>query len=108
MPKSMQWKIESLECNPNLDGKQDFVVTAHWRLAGTCDGHYASAYGSVSFKPDGSAPFTPYNQLTNEQVVEWVQAALGAEQVARLTESVSKELDSLAAPQVVTKPLPWS
>jgi hypothetical protein len=104
----MQWKIESLECKPNLDGEQDFVVTAHWRLVGSYDGHYASVYGSVSFKPDVNAPFIPYNQLTSEQVIGWVQAVLGNEQIARLTESVSKELDSFTAPQIVTKPLPWS
>jgi hypothetical protein len=66
---SATWTISQLERN-TADGG---VVVAHWR-ATMQDGDYsASSYGTCSFEYDASAPgFTPYDQLTENQVIVWV------------------------------------
>jgi hypothetical protein len=65
------WTIATLEHNVADGG----VTVAHWRVT-EVDGDYsASAYGTCGFSPDASSPdFTPYDQLTQDQVLGWCWA----------------------------------
>ena len=104
---ALTWKIEQLNCKPSFDGKTNVVETIHWRLNGV-DGDYAnSVYGSQGVTYVEGSPFTDYDSLTEETVVEWLKDALGAEQVANYETSVNGQLDSLKNPTVVTPPLPF-
>jgi len=62
------WTISTLE-RTLADGG---VTVAHWR-ATDVDGDYsASSYGTCGFTYDASSPdFTPYDQLTQDQVLGW-------------------------------------
>jgi hypothetical protein len=102
------WIIEQLDCYPERDGLTDVVFTAHWRLIGSDGVNVATAYGSVGLTYEEGTPFTPYADLTQAQVVGWVKAALGSEQVQTLTDNVAAQLAALANPPVVTPPLPWA
>ena len=66
------WTISTLEYT-NDDDKG--VVVAHWR-ATDVDGDYsASSYGTCGFTYDASASdFTPYDNLTESQVLGWCWA----------------------------------
>ena len=105
---SYNWLIERLDCYPERDGETDVVFTVHWRL-NAADGNYgATCYGSVGLTYDASAPFTPFADLTQAQVVGWVQAALGAEQVAQLEAALAGNIATQINPPVVSPPLPWA
>jgi hypothetical protein len=108
MTNTYNWVIEQLDCYPEEDGHTDVVFTAHWRLNGTDGANTATVYGSVGLTYEAGQPFTPYADLTLAQVVGWVQAALGAEQVQSLTNNLDGQLASLANPPVVVPPLPWA
>ena len=102
------WSIVQLDAYPQYEGKTDVVFTAHWRLDGA-DGEYtAGVYGSVGLTLDPDAPFTPYASLTQEQVIGWVQDAMGAEQVAAHEANVAQQIADQINPPVVTPPLPWA
>ena len=66
------WTISTLEYT-NDDDKG--VLVAHWR-ATDVDGDYsASSYGTCGFTYDASASdFTPYDDLTESQVLGWCWA----------------------------------
>ena len=102
------WGIVQLDCYPEYEGEPDVVFTAHWTLTGTDGTYTGSVYGSqgVTINPD--EPFTPFADLTEEQVVGWVQDAMGAEQVAAYEDNVAKQIDDQINPPVVTPPLPWA
>ena len=101
------WIIEKLDCYPERDGHADVVFTVHWRLNAQ-DGEYgASGYGTVGLTYSGSSPFTPYADLTEAQVVGWVQAALGAEQIAQMETALANAIAAQINPPVVSPPLPW-
>lgn len=107
MPVTYTWDIVQLDCYPQYDGETDVVFTAHWTLSGT-DGIYtASTYGSQAVTVDPNAPFTPYPDLTEAQVIGWVQDAMGPEQVASLESSIAGQIGSQIDPPVVAPPLPW-
>ena len=65
------WTIATLERELSDGG----VIVAHWR-ATDVDGDYsASSYGTCGFTYDASSPdFTPYDDLTESQVLGWCWA----------------------------------
>jgi hypothetical protein len=102
------WIITAMDCS-TTETNPDTVITAHWTCAGTCtesDKTYnTSVYSTCSFpQPEGT--FTPYEDLTQEQVLGWCWAN-GVDKDA--TEAaVGNQLANLVNPPVVTPPLPWN
>lgn len=107
MSVTCNWTVAQLDCYPEYEGHEDVVFTAHWRMDGTDGEHTAGVYGSVGLTLDPEAPFTPYADLTEAQVIGWVQEALGEEQVTGYEANVAAQIDALVNPPVVTPPLPW-
>lgn len=102
------WSVVQMDAYPELDGQADVVFTVHWQLNGTDGTYNGSVYGSVGVTLDEGATFTPYADLTQAQVIGWVQDALGEEQVAAYEANVAQQIADQANPPVVTPPLPWS
>ena len=107
MAVSYQWNVQQMDAYPELDGETDVVFTVHWTLTGTDGTYTAGVYGSVGVTVDPDAPFTPYADLTQAQVIGWVQNALGAEQVAAYEANVATQIADQIDPPAVTPPLPW-
>ena len=102
------WAVVQMDCYPEYEGEADVVFAVHWRLDAT-DGIYAAgAYGSIGVSLDEGSNFTPFADLTEEQVIGWVQDALGEEQVAALEANVAKQIADQASPPVVSPTLPWA
>jgi hypothetical protein len=81
----------------------NFVVTVHYNVSAT-DGEYtASTYGTVSFTEQPDATYTPYADLTQGQVVGWVQDALNKDTVEA---SLAGQIEALKHPTQATG-LPW-
>lgn len=102
------WNVVQMDCYPDVDGEQDVVFTVHWTLSGSDGDYTGSVYGSVGVTLDAGAPFTPYADLTLDQVIGWVQDALGEEQVAAYEASVAQQIENQKNPPVVSPPLPWA
>jgi hypothetical protein len=102
------WTITTLDCKPDVYGKVDYVVTAHWDCTAT-DGTYSGrVYSTTSFEVDADKPdYTPYADLTEAQVVAWVQASLGTETVAATETNVLQQIELQKKPVIVTGKLPW-
>jgi hypothetical protein len=99
-----QWTITAMDCS-TTETNPDTVITAHWTCSGTDGTYSASIYSTCSFSPP-EGTFTPYAQLTQEQVLGWCWAD-GVDKTA--TEAaVNQQIQNLINPPVVTPPLPWS
>lgn len=102
------WAVVQMDAYPEQDGETDVVFNVHWTLTGT-DGTYTGyVYGTQSVSIDPDAPFTPYADLTETQVIGWVKSAMGEEQVASYEANVATQIADQIDPPVVTPPLPWS
>jgi hypothetical protein len=108
MPNTYTWIAEQLDCYPQRDGQPDVVFTVHWRLNGTDGTNTATVYGSVGLNYEPGQPYTPYADLTQQQVVGWVQGALGSEQVAQIEAALAANIAAQINPPVVAPPLPWA
>lgn len=106
----MEWKIKTLD--RNADGG---VVEAHWTVSKTSGDYTASAYGSVTFKPDPTAAgFTSYENLTEAQVLQWVKDYFDTEGVdndmvsttAQIEQTLDADLAGQASPTIIIGK-PW-
>ena len=96
------WKIAQLE-RETADG---FVFTAHYTVDANDGTYSAGAYGSVGFqRPENLIPFS---ELTEQQIIEWTQEALGGdEKVIEIEDALQNQLDEQRAPSKAAG-LPWS
>lgn len=100
------WNISALNCYPQEDGKTDVVFCVHWQCNGTDGDYSASVYSTCSVTLNPEDPFTPYADLTQEQVLGWIWAS-GVDKDA--TEAaVEQQIEMQKNPPVVTPPLPWA
>ena len=111
MSATFTWVIEWMQTTPTTATPPETVITAGWRCngaeaAGTPAVDYTgTAYGTCAFPmPEGT--FTPYDQLTQEQVLGWCWAN-GVDKGA--TEAnVQAQIDNQINPPVIQPPLPWA
>ncbi|MGI9192591.1 MAG: hypothetical protein ACR2IL_10770, partial [Chitinophagaceae bacterium] len=57
---------------------------------------------------DASAPFTPYAELTEAEVIGWLEAAMGEETLAAQVTALDKQIADQINPPVIRPPLPWA
>lgn len=97
---TFNWAIPQME-RLTSDG---FVVTVHYVVTAT-DGLYtASTYGTVGYTQQPGEQYTPYDQLTEAQVVGWVQTSLGQ---ATVEASLQGQIDLQQNP-VQEAGVPWA
>jgi len=121
MATIINWTISQLDCKPQEDGLTDVVVTAHWQCTGTdstsktktnFDGDtvpdvlQAQVYGTASFTLEQGAGFTPYADLTQDQVLGWCWTN-GVDK-DDTEANVEAQLEAQINPPIVTPPLPWA
>jgi len=109
MSATITWVIEWMQCKPTEGSLTDVVVNAGWRCNGAQTAnsvnYAATNYGTASFPmPEGS--FTPYDQLTQDQVLGWCWAS-GVDKTATEA-SVQGLIDNQINPPIVQPPLPWA
>lgn len=100
---TITWSITNITILPQADGFTDFA----WQVSWTCsasEGANTKTMGSgISFSPEQQGgSYTPYDQLTEAQVIEWVKQGLGPDLVAKTEEGLTNMLTAQIAP------LPWS
>lgn len=107
MATTITWTVEQMDCYPTAEGETDVVFTVHWRCHGFDGDYVAALYGAEAVTYAAGEPFTPYADLTQDQVIGWVQDAMGPEQVASIEANVGQQIQDQINPPVVSPPLPW-
>lgn len=102
------WAVNQMDCYPELDGETDVVFNVHWTLTASNGTYEASAYGTQAVTLDPDAPFIPFADLTEAEVIGWVVSAMGAERVAQIEAGLAAQIQAQINPPVVAPPLPWA
>lgn len=125
------WKVVNMRVNPVNGDYRDFICEIDWVAEKYEDGFIASVEGTILIdKPPANSEwsFTPYEQVTKEQALEWVKDRLFKEGVMlppkmdeqknytpakyrSKLEVIEMQLDEIIFekknPKIITKPLPW-
>lgn len=102
MTTEFSWRIAQLE-RETTDG---FVFTAHYTIDANDGTYSAGAYGSLGLERPEEEEMIPFNQLTEELVVQWVKDKFGEEKVAEIEAALQAQLDEQHAPTKAAG-LPW-
>jgi hypothetical protein len=101
------WVIDKLECYENSYGEKNVVFLAFFTLKGS-DGFYTGEVsGSQSLFYDAETMFTPYDELTEQQVIDWVLSTMGETLENTFKRDVELIIFSEANPVTIVLPLPW-
>jgi hypothetical protein len=95
----INWKIANME--RHLEG--DIVYTVHWTASLQDEELNASSYGSVGLQAP-EEDIIPFEDLTEEIVVEWIKRALDAESIETALEAQIQ----LQKEPVSASGIPWS
>ena len=98
------WTISSMETAPSEDGLTDVVKTIHWRYKGVDGDYQAEVYSSFACPSPSSTDFTAYEDLTEADVIGWLEAGID---VDAMKASIDSQIEGLKNPPIVTLPLPW-
>ena len=111
MAVSYNWTINPLEAYPTASGESDVVFTAHWQFHATETvgetTYTATSIGTEGLTYEAETPFTPFNELTLEQVSGWVETAMGEEKVQAMKDSLATQIANKINPPTVTLQAPW-
>jgi hypothetical protein len=107
MANTYTWKIVQLDCLPDANGLLHVIQDVHWRLEGT-DGTYSSyVYGSVALSQPHPDDFILYDDLTEDQIINWVINSIGNNSVADYQTTIDTKIAASVDPQKVYPSLPW-
>jgi hypothetical protein len=100
-----KWTFSAFDCR--IDEKLDKVVTnVHWRYEGADDnGVTAETYGAQAVGEPTPEAFTPYPELSEEQVIGWMESVMDIEEMKT---NIANQIDLIANPVTVTLPPPFS
>ena len=91
---------------PQIEGQTDVVVNVQYLVTGV-DGAYTAYIGfSQQFTIQQGGSFTPYDQLTEAQVVGWADP----QTVSNMQACVQGQINSMITPPISpsSQTLPWS
>ena len=101
MANTYNWTINALDAKiSNEDGNENVVYTVHWGYSATDETgeHSASSIGTHGVEYDADN-FTPYADLTEEQVIGWLEAGLNVE---AMKAGLDSRIEKLVTPTETT------
>ena len=107
MANTYSWSCATVDAYPshtdeNGVTESNVIYNVHWILQGTNGEVSSTIIGTQTISTADLSGFTSYESLTHDQVVAWVEAAMGEEKVAELKASVDAMVAEKANPTSVT------
>ena len=99
------WSISSMPSYSQIDGQSDVVFEVNWQCQAQDGSYSALSVGSVPVTYTAGSPFTPYADLTQNQVWGWINPSIDRPAIEANLQAM---IDAQKTPTVVTPPLPWS
>jgi hypothetical protein len=114
MSLEYSWKLKGLKKATNTD-VNDAVIGTQWKLTGTdSDGVSGEFDGATPFKLSeiNSEAFTPFSELTEAQVIGWVQSVVSGSggYWEHINQQINKQIEGkkMEITDVYEVDLPWS
>jgi hypothetical protein len=118
METNYKWIISAMDCRIHEETLQNVVLLVQWRLQATNGNYFTETYGCTRVPKPSPEDFTPYEELTKEQVVSWLIAILSVvpepadgiiqqSELEKIEEGLNANLFLQMHPIEVTLPLPF-
>lgn len=106
MSITFTFNITQLEVAPSFDGETDVVTRVRYNYIGVNESGYSGSFaGATPVPPPASgSTFVPFDQLTQEEVVNWLEIYADK---PHMQQQITKQIESQINPHYVPAPLPW-
>ena len=98
------WNCRTVDVKPTEGDLTNVVYNVHWRLTASEEEISKTSIGTmaIALNEEVDAEFLGFEDLTNETVSGWVQAAMGEDEVASLKARLAAAIEEEANPTSVT------
>lgn len=104
------WKITGLKTR-EVAGVQGAIVQTYWEKIGTDEnGNEGKFSGATPFTPDPtdtSGPFIPFEQLTEQNVIDWIKTVVVGSYEEHVNGKIQEQIEAKTRP-VVEAAMPWA
>lgn len=106
---TLTWAIKKDSFRTTTKNNQtDYVVSVECLITGVDGEHTFTISHGCSFDAVGNS-FTPFDNLTEAQVIQWVQDKMGSDTIANLQAGFDAHFEKLKnpPPPIVARMAPW-
>lgn len=105
------WKINNIKVKNVSEKKENAVVQTYWQKTGIDEnGNEGSFTGATPFTvdpTDDSGPFTPFELLTEEEIISWIKTVVVGVYEDHVNEQIQKQINNKISP-ITEAILPWA
>lgn len=95
------WKIDSVMAHEEMFGEKDVIFAINFRIIASDEsGSFNVISSTTGVAYDESSVYTPYNTITEEQLLEWVFKCLSEHSRAELEQKAGTR-----TPNIITRSL---
>jgi hypothetical protein len=105
MSTTFTWEVVRLDTAPSENGLNNVVKIVHWKYHANDGTNNIYMAGSMGLSSPNPAAFVDYNDLTETEVVSWLEKMPEKEE---MQQSLVMQLEAITNPPIVPQPLPWS
>ena len=106
MSLTYTFNITQLEIAPSgSDGHSDVVTRVRYNYVGVDSTGHSGSFAGVTPMPQPSGSFVPFEDLTEEEVVAWLDVVADK---PHMEQQIQKQINNQTNPQNVPAPLPWA
>jgi len=109
MATIFNWDCKTVDAYPLVGEDSDVVYNVHWIVTGVSDQldpqgnpYQARSISTQVLSTDDITDFIPFEDLTNEIVVEWTKGAMGEFDVTSVEDGIQNSIDLQITPVSVT------
>jgi hypothetical protein len=103
------WKITAISTLPSPPAPiEDCAIEAKYSVTASSNDITVSIDGSIKFSIPEDGQLIPYADLTEKQVLEWIQSEPNL--VTNIESNLNGQIDAILNPPIVPEitPLPWA
>lgn len=94
-----------VEIAPSLDGLSEVITRVRYNYNGVDENGYSGSFaGATPMPAPSTGSFTPFNELTQDEVIDWLEAVADKDHMQYV---IQKQIDNQIAPKYVPVPNPW-
>ena len=104
------WNCKTVDVHPTEGDKTNVVYNVHWIVTGVSDeldpegnAYQSTSIGTQIVTYDSESEFIPFDELTNEIIIDWTKDAMGEELVSNIEGFISHEIELKINPTSITK-----
>ena len=111
---AVTWDIAGLEATKTVGSLSDVVTHIHWTASDSETGsgetsHEGYRYGCEALAEADSGSFIAYEDITKDNALTWVKAALGSDKVSDIETSIAAQITESKTPtKTFGLPSAWS